>query len=276
MRFGGDLPPVKADIAMLKVYLMEQEHFDEVIVLTNENFNILNLSYFLERYLPDQLNDHPKGRFLFAFSGHGKTEYNLGYLLTAQAKSTDDVGNGISLLTLRSFLNRAINAAHHTLVLVNACEPRGFTQVSFGGDSLVPAHPGAHAIMAGGSGERTWSDSRPGRQGSLFFEVVIDGLQGGADAFPDKEGSKGDGIITASQLLEYVRQEIQRLTNQMQNPDGGSIAPDKQAGSFFFFNAQRQLAAGLSEPWEQKKRSSSAPSNPEGHGATWYGQHHHL
>ena len=148
-------------------------------------------------------------------------------------------------------MNLAIESAHHTLVLINACEPKGFIQVQFGGGRLIPKHPGAHAIMAGGSNERTWSDARPGRTGSLFFEVVLDGLQGRADIYPSNDAEKaGDGIITAEELLTYVRGSIQRQTNQIQNPDGGAIAKNKHSGSFFFLNRQRQVAAGNILPWD--------------------------
>lgn len=252
---GESLPPARADIEMLKKYLTEQEHIDELIVLTNESFTIENLNYFLHSYFPEQLSKHRKSRLLFAFSGHGVNEGGVGHLLTQQASSTRDVAEGISLTVLRGLFNRTVSRAHHLLVLINACEPGGFIQTSFGDENLLPAHPGAHAIMAGGSDEATWADTRPSRRGSLFFETVIDGLNGGADTFPrsNEPGvSSGDGIITTDELQTYLKLTIRKMTGQIQNPDGGNIRPGGSNGSFFFLNRHRQLEKGIAEPWNHE------------------------
>jgi hypothetical protein len=260
----GSLPPAAADMAMLIAYLRDQEHFDEIVVLRNEDFTLGNLGYFLNTYFPAQLQRYPRSRFLMAFSGHGVNEDGIGYLLTQHATGPGDVGGGISLAVLRSLFVRVIDKAFHVLVLINACEAGGFVRVSFGDERLIPIHPGAHAIMAGGSTERTWSDSRPGRRGSLFFETMIDGLNGAADVFPDG----GDGVITADELRSYMRDRIQRMTSQAQNPNSGDLRAGGSNGSFFFFNRHRQVAARVVQPWDPQQAyafgsGGSEPAEPE-------------
>ncbi len=255
MHLAGNLDAARADVNTLSYYLKTQEHFDEIIVLANKDFNIGNLSYFLEEYLPSRLRVRYKDRFLFTFSGHGNAILGIGHLLRADAESVKEVYKGVSLGVLRSMMYHVIRKAHHTLVLINACEPKGLIQVVFGSDELIPKHSGAHAIAAGGSDEKTWSDSRPGRTGSLFFEVFLDGLQGAADIYPQASPRRGpgDGIITLDELYTYVRQKVKQESSQLQNPRGGALAPNKQSGGFFFFNRQKQVATGVSAPWDPAK-----------------------
>ena len=57
---SSHLAPARSDIEQLKHYLRDQEQFDEIIVLENENFNERTLSYFLKEYLPKQFEREKK------------------------------------------------------------------------------------------------------------------------------------------------------------------------------------------------------------------------
>jgi hypothetical protein len=239
-----ELRPAEADRDELVSYLQKQEFFDEVVVLWNDDMNLDNLSYFLHNYFPRRLAAFPKSRFLFAYSGHGFSEGDQAYLLLSSATSFADKTSAVNLRNVRTLIDDEVRSGYQVLVLLNSCYAGAFlTNTSFGGRYL-PKHPGAHAITSGGAQERSWSDSRLG-PGSVFFEKVLAGLGGAADRFPNG----GDGIVTASELYAYLRQEVQISTEQRQCPQLGDLSARQSEGEFFFLNRARQVQAKLVPVW---------------------------
>jgi len=169
--------PAEADRNQLVEYLKEEEFFDEVVVLWDEDMNPENLSYFLKEYFPKRLSAFPRSRFLFAYSGHGFSDGTDGYLLRTSAKNFSDKSAAISLQSLRGMMNGVVESGYYVLVLLNSCYAGAFlNNKSFGGRYL-PKERGAHAITAGAAQEKAWSDSRLG-PGSVFFEKVFAELGG--------------------------------------------------------------------------------------------------
>lgn len=238
------LAAAEADRDMLVAYLEKEEFFDEVVVLWDEDMNKKNLAYFLQQYFPQRLHSFPKSRFLFAYSGHGFSDGGKSYLLANSATGFADRGSAVDLGDLRSMIQADVRAGFQTLVLLNSCYAGAFLTRSSFGSPYIPRHPGAHAITAGASQERAWSDTRFGL-GSVFFEKVLEGLGGAADRIP--EG--GDGIITASELYAYLRQEVEVSTDQLQNPQFGDLSDSQSEGEFFFLSRRRQVRAGLVPEW---------------------------
>lgn len=239
-----ELAAAEADRNKLVEYLKNEEFFDEIIVLWDEDMNQTNLSYFLQDYFPHRLQAFPKSRFLFAYSGHGFLDGDEGYLLGNSATGFGDKKSAIDLRNMRRMIDDVVHAGYQVLVLLNSCYAGAFlTHTSFGG-LYIPRHAGAHAITAGASQEKAWSDSRIG-PGSVFFEKLLTGLGGAADKIP--EG--GDGIITTSELYAYLRQEVEVSTDQRQNPQLGDLSDSQSEGEFFFLNRRRQENAGLVPKW---------------------------
>ncbi|MCI5219910.1 MAG: hypothetical protein D3914_12175, partial [Candidatus Electrothrix sp. LOE2] len=169
---GGTLPAAAEDIRKLKVYLRDHDFFDEIVVLENEQVTTANLEYFLQAYFADRLKKFPKSRFLFAYSGHGMTENNTGYLLKSTARDLKDRRRAIKVDVLKDYIDEVVATGHHVLVLLNSCYSGTFLRRSFGNNRLFPQYPGAHAITAGGSDEPAWHDGKLG-PGSVFYEKVL-------------------------------------------------------------------------------------------------------
>jgi len=240
-----ELLPAQVDRDKLVAYLKTEEFFDEIVVLWDVDMNSENMTYFLRDYFPRRLASFPKSRFLLAYSGHGFDDSHDGYLLGYPATNTRDKSSAFALRDLRLSLNEVIRSGYQVLVLLNACYGGAFLgRTSFGGRYL-PKHPGAHAITAGAVGERTWSDPRGIGFGSVFYEKLLAGLAGPADKFPDGP----DGIITATELYSYLRQEVQISTDQTQCPQLGDLAVSQSEGEFFFLNRSRQINAGILPAW---------------------------
>jgi len=245
-----DLPAAAADLRQLQAYLRDQEFFDEVVVLKDGDLSYENLRYFLEVYFPDRLKASPRSRFLFAYSGHGITDNTRGFILLSSARNMEDKENSLNLKIIRDLMESVVDAGHQVLVLLNACYGGTFLSRSFGPTTYVPRGPGAHAITAGGSKEVTWHNPTLG-PGSVFFEKVFAGLSGLADSSPiNRDGSRGDGIVTVDELASYLKQEIRIFSDQRQNPMAGDISKDGSTGGFFFLNRSRQVQAGIVRIWD--------------------------
>jgi hypothetical protein len=249
-----DLFPARLDVEKMASYLAgEPESFNEIVVLLDEDMTPENLRFFLTRYFPRRLSASPRSRFLFAYSGHGMTDENdRGYLLTGEATSLKDWFNGISLSELRAQFQAIVDRGHQVLVLINACYGVDFHRgLSFGGEDDLPIAPkptreGAHAITAGGSGEVSWHDPNfpdsIGPKGSIFFEAVLQALDGRADKFPE------DGIVSVGELQAYLHGTVSRFTEENQNPTGSDLKASTSPGGFYFLDRDRQMANGNAEP----------------------------
>lgn len=233
-----ELQPAAEDIKKLQDYLTTYEFFDEIVVLKEGDVTTENLEFFLQTYFPRRLRNFPKSRFLLAYSGHGMTEGSSGYLLKNTARSLTDKANSINLGVVRVFVDEVVKSRHHVLVLLNACYSGAFLRRSFGGPKrLIPRNPGAHAITAGGTGEKTWHIPAVGK-GSVFFEKVFAGLD-------DRADSSRDGLIGVYELFSYLKREVQIFTDQDQNPQVGDLAIHGSKGEFFFLNYDRQVSEGV-------------------------------
>jgi len=249
-----DLSAARADVRQLQVYLQTQEFFDEVVVLKDKDVNYETLRYFLEIYFPERLKAFPRSRFLFAYSGHGITDSTQSFLLLSQARNLNDKQNAINVSIVRNLVGNVVDAGHQVLVLLNACYGGTFLSRSFAPTLYIPRNPGAHAITAGGTNERTWHDPALGN-GSVFFEKLFAGLGGLADSAPvRRDGSRGDGVISYEELASYLTQEIRIFTDQRQNPKAGDISRNGSGdGGFFFLNRGRQLKAGVVTDWNSNR-----------------------
>ena len=173
---GSDLTPAREDVRKLVNYLTTYEKFDKIVVLKDGDVTEENLSFFLQKYFPRRLQQFPRSRYLFTYSGHGTTVNNNGYILTADAVNFSDTFNSIPMTTLRAMFQQVIISGFHVLALINACYSGDFV-LSFGDKRFIPKYPGAHVITAGGANELTWHDGAIG-SGSVFFEKFFTALDG--------------------------------------------------------------------------------------------------
>jgi len=239
------LQSAEVDIDTLEKYLRDEEFFDEIFVLRDSNVTYENLHYFLETYFPSQLQHSPHSRFLFAYSGHGFSEGSgdtaRGFLLLSAATSKDeDTKDAISMSVLRDMLGPVIDSATQVLVLINACDSGLFLKKPFGRamPPFDPAVKGAHAIVASESGQKSWGNPKGP---SVFFEKVLAGLGGSADA-------NRDCVVTYYELYDYLYDQVRIATYGAQTPQEGDISRDGSNGGFYFlhrdFSVKRNVPAG--------------------------------
>ncbi len=234
-RIPDKLEPADEDLKKLEAWLKRSGHFDEIVTLQNAAFNEDNLNFFLRSYFPQRLQQFPKSRFLFAFSGHGIQVDGSSYLMTIHSKSFKDAIRSVDMGELRIKLDKSINAAYQSLVLLNSCYSGAFVHDrSFGDSPFLPLGPGAHVITAGGAEEKVYADSSIG-SGSFFFEKVLAGLDGSADSLPTRYNeASGDGVVTINELAAFLAHEIQNRYGNRVNPILRDLRSVSQGGFFFF------------------------------------------
>ena len=230
----GTLTAAGVDVDALADYLVNEEQFDEVVVLRDEHVNYQNLAYFLESYFRRRVERYPQSRFLFAYSGHGfLVGPEEGRLTLASATAIRDMTHSLGVDVLYRLIKRVVDKSHHTLVLLNACHAGSFLQ-KFGPEQHIPWRRGAHVMTAAGTSEPAYSIKKVG-PGSVFYEVLLDGVRGGADVGED-------GIVTYNELFGYVHKEVGKFTTK-QVPRQADLRPgnDASAGSFFFLRPGAKL-----------------------------------
>src|SRR5262249_14604994 len=130
------LTPATNDVAHLKTFLKDDQKFDEIIVLENDDATAANISYFLNDYLLTRSSLYNrKSRILIAYSGHGVKQQNMlpPSLVLSNATSLADVSNLYSLSLIRTSVENLASANFHVLALINACFGGMVFAVALGG-----------------------------------------------------------------------------------------------------------------------------------------------
>jgi lysozyme len=262
------------DVTKLKSFLIDDQGFDEVIVLQDDKATFDNIRYFLRKYAMDRANYYQgKVRFLFAYSGHGvqvqfygddqqpaSRNPSVGLALAASGRD-DDYDNFYGLNELRALFNDLAKNTYHFLALINAC---------YGGDLFSPIMPGgsefdltaraAYALTAGPHDEVVYS-SKDGN-GSLFFDTIIQGVKSGDADHDAQNATLGaqdsvkslSGVVRLGALDGYLATTLAKNIDSgaatsaqgIQHHQVGSVEPfDVRAdGGFFFFQRAAPVAAG--------------------------------
>ena len=210
-----DLPAAKKDASKLREFLIQDQKFDEVIVLKNQAATIENIRYFLRTYAIQRASFYGgKIRFLFAFSGHGVPVQTVGDVATSvgikpsvglalsNARDDRDLENIYGLNELRPLFTDLAKNTYQFLALINACYGgAAFGFVLGGGDQNDIESRGSWGITAGPDDDRVISLGKG--HPSLFFEKLIDGIESG-DADPDARNVTL-GLVNQPQKVQWHR-----------------------------------------------------------------------
>lgn len=191
---GHDLPAAAVDGKRLVDFLINTQQFDEVIALNDDKADYDTIHYFLQEYLPDRASEYGgKARVLITYSGHGRfggpevhSKKNPALVLSAADSMEATTGvydmtqfyNDIKALAGNGAPDSRSQSAFHVLTLINACfGGEVFTNGQTGGNPDDFPSPGSYAITAGDDHHEVPSLIQD--RGSLFFDLVIDGVTSG-------------------------------------------------------------------------------------------------
>jgi len=221
-----DLEFATADARAVKEFLESDAAgpFDEVLYLENERATGAAmreaLFVFLQQADWDDL-------VVIYYAGHGAPDPgrpdNL-YLLPTDAELGSLAATGFPMWDVKTALRRQI-AAERVLVIADACHSAGTAdgdvvggsasnQIAGGFQGLFT--PSRRLMMtAADTNEFSLEDERWGGHG-VFTHFMLDGLRGAGDR-------NDDGIVTFTELFEYVNENVREATNGRQNPQRSGL-----------------------------------------------------
>ena len=198
---------------------------ENVHLLTGPKATRANLEYEIEKWLPS-VATQPNDRVVVYFSGHGVIANGHGYLAPWDVDPSNSQSverTGYPMDTLGSVLSQKV-AAKSKLLLLDACHAGKITAETSDEAVIAQLHQLPKSLLtftATRAAERSYEDPKLSTGFSIFTYFVIQGLMGNADNDPC------DGIITADELIEYVRGEVRsyaRARNVSQTPqDQGDV-----------------------------------------------------
>ncbi len=267
---GHNLSAAAIDAARLQDFLVNDQQFDEVILLRNADAAPGNIDYFLGDYLPNHADDYKgadgqsRARLVIAYSGHGRAQTPNTQAAFVLSAATDPEGSS-GIYRMTNFTSAVENLAphfFHVLTLINACFGANIFTNGNPGAAITPNAPGSF-VMTAGSPLNEVQALIPER-GSLFFDLIINGVsRGEADPQSDQyivtDGettAQPDFSLTLSQPLQsyltaafYRINAIQKKANPqflaISPPYFGPVQSGMAQGSFFFISdrpTKEQLA----------------------------------
>ncbi|MBY5394630.1 hypothetical protein HFN01_07285 [Rhizobium leguminosarum] len=252
------LAPAKNDVMNL-VKFLERQKFDEVILLENFDANKENINFFLDEYLPSQLDLYGKrARVLFIHTGHGAAGAvpgQPGSLVLSGARGARDYSNIYQLRDLSAKLEILAQKSYHFAALLGSCYSGGvFSSTnSVGDNSFYPGEPGAHAVTSTKDDDLAYGLRES--TGSVFFDGLIEGVESGKG---DRDYSGwieladgglhlvGGGIIRLGAVTAYISARLDNLginprTNrQFPQLRFGTLRPSQVGGAFFFLGPEEK------------------------------------
>ena len=256
----GALPAAHSDVGRLKNFLIDHQHFDEVVILENADATAEAIRYFLTQYVPLQGQAYNKRlRVLFAFSGHGIADDMTPSLVLSSAASATDISGLYPLHDLQSNLQGIAAQSWQVLGLVDACYGGGIFGIGWaGGNPDAYWKEGAYVVTAGSKGSLTWAMADGG---SMFFNAFVDGMvENRANAYPVFDRDPKDPtkridrghVITQGQAVAEATRAIHDMQtgvvdvadidkDLISEPWVGSIEPTHPSAGAFFFLADKPL-----------------------------------
>lgn len=196
--------------------------FEEVVEIYNKEASSKHMQHVINDVLPRKLGRGD--RLVFYFSGQAgqTTDLNgkpLGYLVPWDAQ-LGSVSKSVTLDQLKEFGHRVM-AKHMVLLLdapVSGWEVTPSQQLSLEGRTAPELETDKRALQvlsAGTFGESlVWKDGQ-----SPFAAAIVAGLGGAADR-------NKNGWLMASELADYVRQEVGSATQGAQHPQYARLDGD--------------------------------------------------
>ena len=270
-----NLSAAAVDRQLLVDYLLQNQKFDEVIVLANADATLENIEYFLDGYLKTRGDDFnaadmlSRARLLIAFTGHGRPDSepqarDAAFIL-AGATDLATTTNVYRMSTLAERVQQLSRHYFHVLTLVNACFGGNTFNAQAGGNPNDEATRGSYVITAGNAKD-TVPSLDPSR-GSLFFDTALTGLKKGdidpgyiSTTVADQQGSistRQDALIRTKALFDYIddavvrRNVAGRRTPHYESVPRPWLGPDQFGGpamGAFFFLTSRPIQSAQIAP----------------------------
>jgi tetratricopeptide (TPR) repeat protein len=165
-----------------------------------------NIRHELEQWLPSVAKE--PDRVIVYFAGHGFVQGGRGYIAPWDVDPSSPATTAYPMNTLGNVLAQNVKARWKVL-LTDACHSGKITSETTNEaiDEQFKGLPGGFLnLTATREREKSYEDPNLSTGFGVFSYFIVQGLQGNADNGPC------DGVITADELIEYVRTEVRGYT----------------------------------------------------------------
>jgi len=228
--YGGwpVLAGVRKDVAEVSAALSAQGFNVRKAINPSRQELVSTVDDFIARYGADE-----DARILIYFAGHGHTLNGTGYVVAKEAKdpAKDAEGFRRGSVPIDYFADKAKSMdSRHGLFVFDSC----FSGTVFKAMRSIPdfkaemlSKPAKEFIASGTESQQVPDDS-------VFRKRFVDGISGHGDA-------DGDGIVTGSELGQFIQTEVTGYSAGTQTPVYGKLSGSD--GEFLFFTGKVNAAA---------------------------------
>ncbi|MEA5595449.1 caspase family protein, partial [Rivularia sp. UHCC 0363] len=256
------------------VETLREKHGYQVWVCLDEVATLGKLNQLLEKTLPEQVTEND--RLLFYFAGHGVAlngdDGPAGYLIPQDAKA-GDTNSYLPMTKLHDALSQL--PCRHFLGILDCCFAGAFRWSSTR-DLLATSEviyqerydrfisdAAWQIITSSASDQKALDnfklDTERGEvdNHSPFAAALLEALAGEADSYPPAKNGKpaGDGVITATELYQYLRDRVEIPTekcNLRQTPSIWCLNKHDK-GEYIFLSPTHELNLPPAPPLDESK-----------------------
>ncbi|MEH1861798.1 MAG: caspase family protein [Nostoc sp.] len=235
------LQTARRDAEVLAQILSEEHQYDEVILITDETEckpTLKNLLTLLEERLPKEIQLTKDDRLLFYFAGHGiarDSDKGPAGCLVPQDADLEKNENLLPMQKLHDCLSAL--SCRHLLVILDCCFAGTIRWSTARLATVIPTvirkehydrfikSPAWQAITSAAHNQEALDtiylrDNRGGVNHSPFALALFKALRGEGDVIPAAKNGKsaGDGVISATELYLYLRDNVETASNESQTP----------------------------------------------------------
>lgn len=197
---------------------------NHVVKLTNEEATTANITRALRSFLKKPAKEDI---VLIYFACHGAPDIDrpsIVYLLTHDTDPADISGTALPMREIDLSLRENL-LAERLIILADTCHSAaiggGIGRRDASNNSAVvnrylqqvsAAQEGIALLTSAEANEVSFEDTKWGGGHGVFTYYLLEGMRGAADYQPR------NGIVTVGELFDYVRENVQRATNNQQHP----------------------------------------------------------
>ena len=225
--------------------------FEEVLELYDKDASQRRLKSILTEYLPRKAGR--QDRVVIFFAGHAGTGKDMrgkeiGHLVPWDAQ-VNNAAKSVTLDDLKDFSRRVMSK--HTLFLLNAgvsgWDVTPPQQVSLAGRLSPEEETDKRVVQVLTAARKGEALIRKDGQG-IFVQSLLSGLKGDAD-------KDGNGWWLASELGDYVKQQVEASSGDAQHPQFARLAGD---GDMVLIEGKKEAYFAKLEPTTEAERIAAA------------------
>ncbi|MBI3696688.1 MAG: tetratricopeptide repeat protein [Acidobacteria bacterium] len=187
---------------------------DQIAVLTNEKATTAAIRTAIETFLKAKAGK--KDTLIFFIAAHGTVVNGEAYIVTYDSDPQDLASTGLKMGDVQTVMQERVAKVGRVLVYVDACRAGIIgtiknNTVNENLQTLLPEEGELLGFLASRPREYSIEAPRFGGGHGAFTYFLLRALNGDAD-------QNKDSVVSANEVIKYVRDEVERATRNRQHP----------------------------------------------------------